>query len=162
MTMQEKQIGWYNLKEDTVFHKADFECAAWCENIKVKAGRYPIVLMSGYRILRKNGWLIDAPYVIMTGEIVSDYFGTMFCGNPIGGYDTEKNKGATARYTMHPYPFEVGRSICEDPDSPYELFPEWEAKAAQYISSIDGREATTYDLYLTNVDRSDYRVVEYA
>ena len=39
-----KQIGWFILKEDTVFTNT-FECAAWYEMVSVKAGRYPMMVI---------------------------------------------------------------------------------------------------------------------
>ena len=38
-----KQIGWFILKEDYEFENT-FECAAWYERVKVKAGRYPMAV----------------------------------------------------------------------------------------------------------------------
>lgn len=123
------QIGWYHLREDKVFHNNQFETAAWYENIAVKAGKYPVYVYdirfdeSG----RMHGH-IDSAFVCFDGVIVDDYFGTLFCGVPIGEYDTEKNKGNKASYSQHWYLYDIGDSRFDDANSPFELFPEYEAR----------------------------------
>lgn len=131
--MERTQIGWYNLKEDTVFHNNGYECAAWYENIKVPKGRYPAVVYD-FR-LGKDGKVeghVSSVYALMEGIIESDYFGSMFCGVPVGGYDEKQNTGRKSRYSLSSYGFSVAQNILEDPESPWELFPEYEAREFQF------------------------------
>ena len=152
-----KQIGWYYLKEDKVFCDNGYECAAWYENIAVKAGRYPITVVD-YRVMhfdderraKFNGQIdghIGSAYVTFNGTIVSDYFGSMFCGVPVGTYDCEKNKGQPSRYTMHIYLYSLAKDVYKGSDE-YELFPEYEVRTETYISDYDGKEHTSYDVFV--------------
>ena len=126
---KKKQIGWYSLKEDTVFRNAGFETAAWYEDILVKAGKYPIEV-SHYKV-RDNGivdgWVSSA-YIYMDGVITEDYFPSLFFGNVVTDYDTTKNAGKESTYRMMPYLYQIADSILEDAETPYELLPEYEAK----------------------------------
>lgn len=96
-------IGYAVISEDTVMHNNSFECAAWYENILVRKGKYPIVSDGRGDF-----------YIHYDGEIVSDYFGSLFCGVPIGTYDCEKNRGKKATYTAHLYGFMIARCILEN------------------------------------------------
>ena len=42
--MAKIQIGWLNLMEDKVFTDRGYECAAWWQDIAVKAGKYPMFI----------------------------------------------------------------------------------------------------------------------
>lgn len=145
----EKQIGWYNLREEKVFCNNGFECAAWYENIRVPAGKYPMVVYD-YK-LRPNGAVdghVMSGYISMKGIVVSDEFGSRFCGMPIGNYDNHKNAGKESTYTMSPYLFSVADSIINDADSPYELLPEYEARESTYTSDYDGKMHTTHGIFV--------------
>jgi len=133
----DKQIGLFHLKTDKVFRN-EFECAAWYEDVLVKAGDYPVNVFD-YRIMhfdddrRKhlNGRVdghCGGVYVGMSGTIVSDEFGARFCGMPISGYDNHKNAGKDAHHSMFAYMFSVVDSIQNDPETSWELFPEYEIR----------------------------------
>lgn len=147
-----QQIGWYNLKEDKMFTNT-FECAAWYENVMVKAGRYPVEVYD-YRIQKHDNpkynnevkGHIDGVYVHMDGTIVSDEFGARFFGVPVGNYDNYKNAGQKAQHSMMCYMHEVARSILEDTDSPWDLFPEYEAREIRF--EYDGEEEVTYGIFI--------------
>ena len=145
--MATKQIGWYNLKEETVFHDNGYECAAWYENIKVPAGRDPAVMydFSVDEDGELRGSITNSVYVSMDGEIVSDYFGSMFGGVPVGTYDCEQNKGRKSHYTLRSYGFMVAQSILKNPNTEWELLPEYEAREFQF--TYNGEEITHWGLF---------------
>lgn len=141
-----KQIGWYNLKEDKVFYNT-FECAAWYEEVMVPAGKYPIDVID-YKV-EKDGKIygyIDSAYVTMEGTILSDEFGSRFCGVPVGTYDNKKNAGKKSSHTMHVYLYSLAKHIL-DVDNEWELLPEYEAREINFVSSFDGREITTHGVF---------------
>lgn len=129
-----RQIGWYHLKEDTVFTNY-FECAAWHENVLVKAGRYPIEVHN-YHVYSDKEVTGDI-YIPMEGIIKDDYFGALFCGMPIGHYDSDQNVGKEGYHHSRPYLFDIAKSIAEGDDT-YELFPEYEARMVEFKSCYDG------------------------
>lgn len=145
------QIGWYTLKADKVFRNT-YECAAWYEDVLVKAGKYPVVVYD-LRVLehqdrKYNGMIegrIDGTYTHMDGTIVSDEFGARFFGVPVGDYDNSKNAGKPSSHSMMVYMYEVADSVLNDPESPWELFPEYAAKAIQ--GEWDGKPYTTHAIY---------------
>ena len=146
--MNKTQIGWYNLKEDKGFHYADYECAAWYENVEVKAGKYPVFVYD-YRVLDKDGEIgghVNSAYVSMPGTIVSDYFGTLFCGNPISDYDEKKNAGKSSEYKTSSYLFMIADSILNKPDCPWELLPEYEAREIKF--EYDGKPFTSHGIFV--------------
>ena len=98
-------IGYSIIHEDTVMINNGFECAAWYEEILVKKGKYPII---AYNERRWDG------YIQYDGEIVSDYFGSLFCGVPIGTYDCKKNAGKKTYYHPHIYGFMLAKCILEN------------------------------------------------
>lgn len=155
--MATKQIGWFNLKEDKVFTNT-YECAAWYENVKVPAGRYPIVVYD-YKVMhfedearkRFNGEIdchIGSAYISMDGIITSDEFGARFCGVPVGSYDNHQNTGKCSSHTMHVYLYSLADSVLNDPETPYELLPEYRAEEERFVSSFDGKEFTTHCIRL--------------
>ena len=132
---KKKQIGWYILREDTVKHDNGYECAAWYQDIAVKAGRYPVVVYDYHEYESDDpswngriGGHIDEAYVEFDGTVVRDDFGARFCGVPVGGYDEKKNAGKHADYSEFWRLYNVAESRFCDPDSPFELFPEYEAR----------------------------------
>ena len=152
--MATKQIGWFTLKEDKVFCNNGYECAAWYENILVPAGRYPINVLD-YKVMhfdddrRKhlNGRVdghIGSAYITMNGTIVSDDFGSRFYGVPFGAYDIYQNKGKPSRYTAHIYLYALADSSLNNPDSPYELLPEFVAK--EVFFEYDGEQHKTHEI----------------
>lgn len=145
------QIGWFTLKEDRIFRNT-YECAAWYEDVLVKAGRYP-VLVHDFRVAEHNDPIfnraikghIDATYVRMDGTIVSDEFGARYFGVPVGDYDNSKNAGKPSSHSMMTYMYEVASSILNDPDTPWELLPEFEARALHL--DWNGEPFTTHAIY---------------
>ena len=146
------QIGWYNLKEDKEFCNRGFECAAWYENILVKAGKYPVEVYD-FRIReREEGKEIEShingAYVSMEGTIVSDYFGSMFCGVPVGTYDGDKNAGQKGFYSPFLYLYSLADEILNDPNTSYELLDAYEPKEIRFTSIFDGKEHITHGIFL--------------
>lgn len=143
---EKKQIGWYNLKEDTVFTNASFETAAWYERVLVKAGKYPVEV-SHYKV-RDNGivdgWANSA-YIYMDGVITEDYFPSLFFGNVVTDYDTTKNAGKASVYRKMPYLYQIAGSILKDAETPYELLPEYEARVHRF--TYDGEQHEIAELF---------------
>lgn len=148
------QIGWYNLKEDRIFRNT-YECAAWYEDVLVKAGKYPVVVYD-FRVLTHDNpdfnsrieGHIGTVSVHMSGTIVSDEFGARFYGVPVGDYDNTKNAGKPSRYSVMAYMYSVADSVLNDAESPFELFPEYEARAIH--GELDGKPFTTHAIYKKN------------
>lgn len=146
------QIGWYNLKEDRIFRNT-YECAAWYEDVLVKAGKYPMVVYD-YRVRKSNNpnynneieGHIGSVYIQMNGTVFYDEFGARFCGVPVGGYDNTQNVGKPSSHNMQVYMYIVADSIINDNESPFELFPEYEAKVIQ--TKYFGISINTYGIYM--------------
>lgn len=146
--MNRKQIGWYNLKEETVFCDRGFECAAWYENIRVSAGKYPAVVYD-YRVRDDehiDGHCTCSVHALMDGVVVSDDFGSRFCGMPIGGYDSTQNAGKPSHYSLRDYGYSVAKSVIEDANSPWELLPEYEARRIDFEDN--GKQYHTWGIFL--------------
>lgn len=148
------QIGWYNLKEDRIFRNT-YECAAWYEDVLVRCGKYPVVVYD-FRVLKHDNpdfnrrieGHIGTVSIHMMGTIVSDEFGARFYGVPVGDYDNTKNAGKPSSHSMMVYMYSVSDSILNDTESPFELFPEYEARAIH--GERDGEPFTTYAIYKKN------------
>ena len=148
-----RQIGWFTLKEDKLFFN-DFECAAWYEEVLVKAGRYPVVVYD-FSVLKHESQKynnrveghIGGTYTTMPGTIVSDYFESRFYGMPFGkDYDTKQNVGKPARHNMFAYMYEIAESVLTNKDSPWELLPEFEAKQTE--GEWQGEKHIYHNIYL--------------
>ena len=155
--MKKKQIGWFILHEDMEFTNT-YECAAWYENVLVKAGRYPMEVPD-YKT-KDTEWgkevsgYIDMISVHLPGIITSDEFGARFCGVPFGAYDNYKNKGKESEYCFRQYLYGVASAILHPEDSlyanekyTYELLPEYEARDIHFISSLDGKEVNLWEIF---------------
>lgn len=155
-----KQIGWFHLKEDHVFTNT-FECAAWYENVLVKAERYPLEVPD-YRV-DDEGMIhghIDMIGVGLPGIITSDEFGARFCGVPIGSYDNTQNKGKESSHYYRQYLYAVADLIINGDESIYannyrefELLPEYEAREIRFI--YDGKELITHGIFIKERRDSD-------
>lgn len=80
------------IKADSSYTKTlSYECAAWYCNVKAVAGQYEI---------KPGRDSFHAPFVAdLDGEIVDDFFPSLFCGNLIGKpYDTTQNAGKPQRF----------------------------------------------------------------
>lgn len=145
------QIGWYTLKADKIFRNT-YECAAWYEDVLVKAGKYPVFVYD-FRVLDHqdpifNGRIeghIGGTYTHMDGTVVSDDFGARFFGVPVGSYDSTKNAGKPSGHSMMTYMYEVADSVLNDQESPWELLPDYEARAIH--GEWDGKPYTTHGIY---------------
>lgn len=141
--MEERtQIGWFNLNEERVFRNT-YECAAWYEDVIVPAGKYPVYVYGmtvdkDNQVGSRRG--VGGVYVPMDGTIKSDYFASQYFGVPISDYDTLKNAGKPSSHSYFAYLYEVADNILTDPENPWELFPEYEARSIHFVSSIDGEE----------------------
>lgn len=81
-------VGHINLTEECVVERT-YECAAWYTRIKLKPGKYEVVARR--QDWGGRDWIFNAQ---IPGEVVSDYFQSLYCGVSIGSqYDTTKNKG---------------------------------------------------------------------
>ena len=148
-----KKIGWFHLKEDHVFTNT-FECAAWYENVLVKAGRYPMEVPD-YRV-NDEGEVhghIDMVAVGLPGIITSDEFGTRFYGVPVGSYDNTQNKGKASSHCYREYLYAVADFIINGDESIYatdyeefELLPEYEAREIRF--TYDGEEHMTHGIFI--------------
>ena len=139
------QIGWYTVKEPRVAHKADFSFAAWWEDIELKPGRYP-VNVPDVEIYGSKELFAQGAYVKIPGTTVQDYFAAHYCGMPVSDYDTKKNAGRASEYRIFDYLFDVAESVLSG-DSPYELFPEYEARKEDRVSMFDNTEYTSYGIF---------------
>ena len=139
--MSKTQIGWYNLKEDKIFMNT-FECAAWHEDVLVKAGRYPAVVYdmeiipADCNVERLRNMVsarggVGSAYAEMEGTIAGDYFQALWCGMPIGKPYECKNVGKPAKTSVDWYLYSIARDIAENPDTPWELFPEYEVRGEE-------------------------------
>ena len=94
------KCGVYIVPERVTVHKADFECAAWWQDITLEAGPYPVFAdMRGGTL-----WFsVEIP-----GIIAADYFQSLVCGRAIGAaYDTAKNAGQTTSYRVSVRDYQV-------------------------------------------------------
>lgn len=150
-----KQIGWFILHEDTEFTNT-YECAAWYENVLVKAGKYPMEVPEFYIKETDDGkevyGHIDMIGVLLPGIITSDEFGARFCGVPVGIYDNSQNKGKesthyfrTRLYSVADVILHPDRSIHRNKKWEYELFPEYEARDIYF--EYDGEQHVTHGIF---------------
>lgn len=111
--MNKVQIGWLVLNHDEVFCDNGYECAAWYQNIEVKAGRFPLYVRDPQYDARgkMETPAPDMAYADLNGTVKSDYFGSQFCGVPIGTYDESQNNGKEGHYYWSSYLFSVAEAI---------------------------------------------------
>lgn len=148
------QIGWLNLPQDEVFCDNGYECAAWFANVDVKAGRFPLYVYDPQYDAR--GQLRtpapDMAYAELTGTVKSDYFGSLFCGVPIGTYDETRNKGKESSYTWSSYLYDVAEAIGTNKvysnGITLELLPEFKAvQDSSYWSDYNKKTVLMYHIY---------------
>ena len=148
------QIGWFNLKEDIEVQDCGYECAAWYRNIAIKAGRYPVIVYDLWEIKTDNGIKIDGHVssvrVLFEGTIITDNFGSYFCGIPISDYDEKQHAGEATSYSEQWYLFSVAEAVLHHEDTRFELFPEYEAKEYTFIGS-DGIQYIGHGIYKKEV-----------
>lgn len=137
------QIGWYTVKEPSVVHKADFSFAAWWEDVELKPGRYPVDVPD-LKIWDSKELFAQGVYVNIPGTTVEDYFAAHYFGMPVSDYDTKKNAGKDSSYRVFEYLYMVAEEILSG-DSPFELLPEYEARAVTRV--FDNDEYLSYGIY---------------
>jgi hypothetical protein len=74
------QVGWFNLREAQTFRRS-YECAAWFEDVRVEAGRYPVY---AYPNAREQS-LGHTLYPEANGTIAGASFQALWAGMPIRG-----------------------------------------------------------------------------
>ena len=147
--MKRIQIGYITIKKDTEFVDNGYECAAWFEKIMVKAGRYP--LFTEINCECDDGCILCGQVTArLPGTVVSDYFGSMYCGVPVGTYDGSKNAGKPAEYHWGVFDFSFAEYIYnhfEDETYSFEIDPAYVVKEVKFNSCVDGEERTTHRIY---------------
>lgn len=149
--MEKFILGYFNLKEDTVYTDRGYECAAWYQDILVKAGKYP-VYSDGYqyheRDRRYTDQLADRSISIpLPGIVTAADFGARYFGMPVGNDENSKKYvGKETVYYRGPYAHSLAKSIIEG-DSCVELLPEFEARVIEFTSFIDGKPCKTYGIF---------------
>ena len=155
--MKEKiLIGYYTVPEDTTRINNGFECAAWYEEIAIKAGKYPI-MSSGYayheRDRRYLPELADRSISIeIPGTVVSDDFGARFCGVPVGGYDSKQNAGKPSRIILSPYAHALAWDVLKGRTKNVELLPRFEARRIEF--EHNGETHETAGIFDTEKERA--------
>lgn len=160
-------IGTFHLLKDHTFCDRGYECAAWYQNIEVKAGDYPLYIHNYTERERENGILIgcysgaDVGYVALDGVVTGADFGARFYGVPIGGDNSERYIGREDTYHWSAYLYSIagyvhdGGMLCDSDGEPYaciELNPEYEAReVTRWISEFTGEEHVLYDIYKKEV-----------
>lgn len=139
------QIGWYNLNESRTFTNS-FETAAWYEEVRVPAGRYPVYVYDAR--FRDDGELTcrspEMAYVPMDGVIESDYFGSLFFGVPISHYDTAQNVGKASTTSVDKRLYELAKDVLSG-STDWELLPEYEARRIDF--EYDGEPHHTWGIF---------------
>lgn len=148
--MARVQIGWLNLSEDKVFTDRGYECAAWWKNVAVKAGKYPMFIDS--KDIWDDGRVYGnaRPTTELSGTIVSDYFGSMLCGVPVGTYDGNRNNGKEASYFWSDYAFSFAEWVATKKVSDgisMELLDGFRVNVGTRYSTVYEKDVPTYDLY---------------
>ncbi len=141
------QIGWYIVDRDTVFRDRNFSCAAWWEDIEVKAGKYPVCAYD-MQVDNDGRVISNDVSVSMDGTIVADYSAGHFCGMPISDYDTKKNAGEPSSYYMSTSLPALVDNIIQG-DGKWELLPEFEPRKYEYINWYDDKVETAYGIFKT-------------
>ena len=148
-----KQIGWITFRDDMEFCDNGYECAAWYQDIAVKAGKYPLYILK-MKIGDDGKVSGDCPEQVVAklpGKVVRDDFGARFCGVPIGGYDGSKNAGKDTKYFWTMYIFDYAKHIGEGKGftdgTSFELLPEYEVRKETFFSTAFNEELTMWEIY---------------
>lgn len=148
--MGKVQVGWLKLAEDKVFTDAGYECAAWWQKVAVKAGKYPMFIESN-KIW--SNCMVDGTARVMAelpGTVTSDYFGSMFCGVPVGTYDSTKNTGKESSYwwDMYVFSFAEWASTGKVSDGiSIELVDGFRIEVGTRYSTVYEKDVPDYDLF---------------
>lgn len=161
-------IGTFHLLKDRTFCDRGYACAAWYENIYVKAGDYPLYIHNYTERERDGGirvgcWKgVEMGYVALNGVTTDADFGARFCGVPVGGDNSDRYIGRESCYHWSSYLYSIADDVLHNngeyrewgEDEPYariELNPEYEAREIHFISNYDGKELTTHGIYKREV-----------
>lgn len=96
------QVGWLQVPAHD-YHDASYECAAWWQVVAIPAQRVPVMLRTsweGRQTLHATAY----------GTVISAYFGSLYCGMPIGKWSSAEEarylgRDASQRYSWS-YDFE--------------------------------------------------------
>ena len=148
--MAKIQIGWLNLMEDKVFTDRGYECAAWWQDIAVKAGKYPMFIDG--KAVWDNGRVDGTARVTaeLPGIVTSDYFGSLFCGVPVGTYDEKKNEGKEASYFWSAYAFSFAEWVSTEKVSDgisLEILDGFKVNVGTRYSTVYEKEVPDYDIF---------------
>ena len=144
------QIGTLILNNDKVFTDNGYECAAWFQNVAVKAGKYPVFVDS--KEIWDDGRVYGNARVSaeLPGVVGDNYFGSMLCGVPVGTYDGSERTGKDSSYWWEVYAFMfsewVSTGAVKDGIS-LELADGFEVKVGSRYSTVYEKEMPDYDLY---------------
>lgn len=160
-------IGTFHLLKDRTFCDRGFACAAWYQDIHVKAGDYPLYIHNYTEKEREGGIQIgcykgaEMGHVALDGVVTSADFGARFYGVPVGGDNSERYIGRESTYYWSAYLYDIagyvhdGGMLYDRDGEPYariELNPEYEAReATRWISEFTGEERVLYYIYKKEV-----------
>lgn len=86
--MEKKLVGAVQVNKPFVYHKADYECAAWYEDQEAEVGVYPVYLTKNYH--SPHNLILSAE---IGAKVKDDYFPSLWAGNPIAGTKLQKRIG---------------------------------------------------------------------
>ena len=156
MKKEKVLIGRYHLEEDRTFRNNQFECAAWYEDIRVKAGTYDV------EAYFDRGRAEDI-FIHLPGIVEADDFGARFHGVPVGKIES-KYKGQKSIYHMRLAGYLLANNLYHnhpvsfnDRDkSRIELLDGFEAKEFRFYSTIWDEEVVTYGIIKKEDDVNEH------
>jgi hypothetical protein len=95
-----RRIGTAVLTERHTFTNG-YECAAWWQDVTCEPQTVE---------LRSNGYWVCARF---EGTVTDAYFGSLYCGVPIGTYDKSRDVGGPGAYTVQMYDYDVAEAIAK-------------------------------------------------
>lgn len=103
-------IGYYRVEKETVFDDRHFERACDWQQIRVPAGRYPIV----GNTVRGTNYIEDTSlHVAMPGTVVACYFPNLWAGVAFGRQTGQIYVGTQAIYRLSPYAHSLAHALLE-------------------------------------------------
>lgn len=123
MDRRTERVGTYTVSEAFEHTKADYDCAAWSETIRVEPGDYPVMAE-----VDGAGAVADfpGPVVQLPGVVVRDYFASLYFGQPISKYDAAKNAGQQRTHRLSTYAHAWAHALLEG-RATWQLLPDFEA-----------------------------------
>lgn len=106
----------------------------------------------------------DMAYANLPGIVVSDYFGSQFCGVPIGTYDGQQNKGKKSSITWCSYLYNVAEAVATNNilnnGISLMLLPEFKAVEDQsYWSDWRQEMVHMYGIFKTDHDHYSHTLI---